>query len=118
MYLKGDLSLNTLLTARPQLFKARNGAHGMGKDMHGRSAEDLIISVPVGTIVKNGETGETLGDLATDGSALMLAKGGRGGRGNASFASSSNRAPRKFQEGETGEEKVLLLGSSSLRTWD
>ena len=102
--------MNTLLDCQDrQLFKARNGAHGMGKDMHGRSAEDLIISVPVGTIVKNGETGETIGDLATDGSALMLAKGGRGGRGNASFASSSNRAPRKFQEGETGEEKVLLL---------
>ncbi|MEW6349082.1 MAG: GTPase ObgE [Thermodesulfobacteriota bacterium] len=108
--LKADESLNTLLDCQyQQLYRAKNGAHGKGKNMHGRSAQGLVISVPVGTLVKDPDTGEVLADLAAQGSEFPAAKGGRGGRGNARFVTATNRAPRHFQEGEPGQERKLDL---------
>lgn len=110
VYIQADPSLNTLLDCQyQQLYKARRGVHGKGKDMHGRCAPDLIIPVPLGTLVKDGETGELLADLDQPEGKVLVAKGGRGGRGNARFATSRNRAPRRFEEGQPGEERTLLL---------
>lgn len=110
VYLQADPSLNTLLDCQyQQLYKARRGVHGKGKDMHGRCAPDLVVQVPLGTLVKDAETGELLADLDEPESKVLVAKGGRGGRGNARFATSRNRAPRRFEEGQPGEERTLLL---------
>ena len=104
---------NTLVDFRfhPE-FKARRGQHGQGSNRTGQTADDLEIGVPVGTLVyeKNPE-GELnlLGDLAEEGHRVLVAKGGRGGRGNARFVSSTNRAPRRTEPGEEGEEKLLRL---------
>lgn len=108
--IQADPSLNTLLDCQyQQLYRARNGAHGSGNNRHGRSAPDLIIRVPVGTIVIDDETDELLADLDGSSSSLLVAQGGRGGRGNARFATSRNRAPRRFDEGVPGQEKTLRL---------
>lgn len=110
VYIQADTSLNTLLDCQyQQLYRARRGTHGKGKDQHGKCAPDLIVKVPVGTLVKDDQTGEVLADLDQPGSLLMAAKGGRGGRGNARFATSRNRAPRQFEEGKPGEERTFLL---------
>ena len=89
--------------------KAERGRHGMGKDRHGASGEDLIIKVPVGTVVKDAETDEVLADLAESGQRVLILKGGRGGQGNARFKTSTNRVPRFAQPGEPGEERWLRL---------
>ncbi|MCI0454882.1 MAG: GTPase ObgE [Candidatus Dadabacteria bacterium] len=92
-----------------QHYRAGNGEHGKGKDRHGKNAETLLVPVPVGTVIKDYDTGEILGDLTEDTETLVVAKGGRGGRGNARFATSTNRAPRYAEPGEEGEEKTLVL---------
>jgi GTP-binding protein len=92
-----------------QHYRAESGEHGRGKDQHGKNAPPLLIPVPVGTIVRDFSTGETLGDLIEDGQTLPVAKGGRGGKGNARFATSTNQAPRHAEPGGEGEEKELLL---------
>jgi GTP-binding protein len=103
-------NLSTLLDFRyRRVFKARRGQHGMGKNMHGRNAPDLVIPVPPGTMVYDGETGERLADLTKEGDSLRAARGGRGGRGNTSFATSTNQAPDTAQPGIPGEERTLLL---------
>jgi GTPase len=108
--LMADDSLNTLLDCQyQQLYRARSGTHGKGKDQHGRGAPDLVIRVPVGTLVKDDTTGELLADLDQPGSTYLAARGGRGGRGNARFATSRNTAPRRFEGGQPGEERSLLL---------
>jgi len=108
--IEADAALNTLLDCQyQQLYRAKNGGHGSGNNRQGRSAPDLIIKVPAGTIVKDDQTGEVLADLDTEQSRVVVAKGGRGGRGNARFATSRNRAPRRFEGGQPGEEKWLLL---------
>jgi GTP-binding protein len=102
--------LNTLLDLRyPRHYRAKRGQHGMGKNMHGRNGEDLIIPVPVGTIVKHEETGDFLADLDAEGKEVIAAKAGRGGLGNAHFATSTRQAPRFAQPGEPGEEKTLVI---------
>jgi GTP-binding protein len=88
---------------------ARHGGHGEGSDCTGRNSDDVIIPVPVGTIVMEDATGETLVDLVEDGQRFVVAKGGRGGRGNAFFKTSTNRAPRYAQPGEEGEERWVRL---------
>ncbi len=90
-------------------YRARRGGHGKGKNMHGASAEPLVVPVPVGTVVTDAETGEVLCDLARDGQRFVAARGGRGGKGNAHFATSTNQAPRYAQPGEPGEERTLRL---------
>ncbi len=89
--------------------KAERGRHGMGKDRHGASGEDLIIKVPVGTIIKDIENDEILADLTEDAQRIVLLQGGRGGQGNARFATSTNKAPKFAQPGEEGQEKTLRL---------
>ncbi|MFZ5591178.1 MAG: GTPase ObgE, partial [Bacillota bacterium] len=83
--------------------------HGMGKNMHGRGAEDLVLRVPVGTVVRDAESGAVLGDLVEHGQRLVVARGGRGGRGNARFVTLQNKAPSFAEKGEPGEERWLEL---------
>ena len=106
---------NTLINYRfhPEL-TAKRGAHGQGSNCTGESGDDLELAVPIGTLVyeKTGSPDEPytlLADLATEGQRVVVARGGRGGLGNARFASATNRAPRKVQPGEPGEEKDLRL---------
>jgi GTPase len=110
VFIAADPSLNTLLDCQyQQLYRAKRGTHGQGSDCHGRSAPDLVIRVPMGTIIWDDDTGELVADLDRETSTFLVAKGGKGGRGNARFASSRNRAPRQFDEGQPGEERVLRL---------
>ncbi|MCX6640046.1 MAG: GTPase ObgE [bacterium] len=110
IYFKVDAAINTLLEFRyKRSFKAESGRYGEGARKTGHSGEDLIIPVPVGTIVKDVDSGRVLADLVEDGEIFMIARGGQGGRGNTRFATSTNRAPRKFEPGRPGEEKVVDL---------
>ena len=79
------------------------------KNQHGKSAPSLTIPVPIGTVVKNYETDEVIGDLILDGQEIVVATGGRGGRGNSHFKTSVNRAPKYAEPGEEGEEKTIKL---------
>lgn len=90
-------------------WKAERGAHGSGADCHGRSASDMIIKVPVGTIIKDRDRGHVLKDLKEPGDQVIIARGGKGGYGNAHFKSSTNRAPRQVEKGEVGEERWIIL---------
>lgn len=108
--LQVQATINTLYTFQhKKKFRAENGKPGGGNNKTGRSGEDLIIFVPPGTIVINGETGQVLGDLTADGDQLKVAEGGRGGRGNAKFANSRNRAPRVAEKGEPSQELAIRL---------
>jgi len=110
VYLITDPHENTLLKFRfNHVFRADRGRHGEGSNRHGRNGEDLAISVPVGTVVYDDETGEMIHDFTEPGERVLVAGGGRGGHGNAHFASSVNRVPRRAQDGKTGEEKTLRL---------
>ncbi len=90
-------------------FRAENGRPGMGKKMKGRDGKDLILYVPVGTVVRDAETGEILYDFTRDGEHFVVARGGRGGRGNARFATPTRQAPRFAEPGEPGEERWVIL---------
>src|SRR5688572_14993771 len=90
-------------------FRAERGQHGLGSGRTGRSAEDLLIPVPPGTVIHDADTGEVLEDLTQPGQRYIAARGGRGGRGNTRFATSTNRAPRQFEEGRPGEERRIRL---------
>jgi GTP-binding protein len=90
-------------------FKAGHGNRGGSSTKTGRSAEDVIIDVPPGTMVRDTESNEILADLVREGDAVVIVKGGRGGRGNARFANSKNQAPRYAEKGEPGEEKWVIL---------
>jgi GTPase len=104
------LTLNTLSAFRQnQKFKAEDGVRGGPAQMTGRNGKDLVIHVPPGTIIFDGEKGELIGDLTADGQRLTVCKGGRGGRGNQHFATSRNQAPRTAEKGEPYEEKRLRL---------
>ncbi|PLY01926.1 MAG: GTPase ObgE [Desulfuromonas sp.] len=110
VWLEVDSNISTLLDLRyGQQCKAERGENGRGKNMHGKSGEDLIIRIPPGTLIHDFETNELLADMTEPGERLQLLKGGRGGRGNARFVSSTNRAPRHCQPGEPGEERTLRL---------
>lgn len=102
--------LNTLLDIKyQQQYNAERGQHGMGKDMHGKNGEDMVIPLPIGTVIKDIETEEVLSDLITEGQEFIAAQGGRGGLGNTHFKTATRQAPRFAQPGEPGEEKNLLL---------
>jgi GTP-binding protein len=102
--------LTTLLDMRYQKqYKAGRGEHGLGKNQDGKTGEDRIIKVPVGTIIRDAETGELLGDLKEAYQQVVVAAGGRGGKGNAHFVSSTHRSPRFAQPGEQGEDKELEI---------
>ncbi|WP_163328468.1 GTPase ObgE [Desulfurobacterium thermolithotrophum] len=108
--LEADRNVHTLLDFKyKRHYKAERGRHGEGNKRTGRSGEDLIIKVPVGTVVKDAETGKVLGDLTKHAQRLIVAKGGRGGRGNAEFATPTRRAPDFAEPGEPGEERWVEL---------
>jgi len=107
---RGDEGLRTLVDFRYQRhYKADRGQHGQSKGMHGRGAEDLVIRVPLGTVIREEESNLQLGDITTNGQEVVVARGGRGGRGNIRFASSYNKAPTLAEKGEPGEERQLIL---------
>jgi len=102
--------LHTLIDFKyKQHYVAKHGQHGLGKNQSGRDAEDIIVWVPSGTVVKNAETDEVLADLVTAGATFIAARGGKGGRGNARFVTPTHRAPREWEVGEAGEERELIL---------
>ncbi len=110
IYFVVDSSLTTLLDFRYQRHhRAKNGAPGLGKNMHGKSGDDLYLHVPPGTLVYDDESGEKLLDLTESEQQVLFLKGGQGGRGNARFATSTNRAPRHAQPGIPGEVRQLRL---------
>ncbi|MGE5617188.1 MAG: Obg family GTPase CgtA, partial [Bacillota bacterium] len=105
-----DANLNTLIDYRyTRIFRAKNGESGRGSDCNGKGADDIVLRFPVGTVIRDAESGETLADLARDGERALLARGGNGGLGNLHFKSSTNRAPRQFTRGEPGEARALEL---------
>lgn len=105
-----DEGLRTLVDFRfKRIFKAEHGEHGMSKSMHGRGAEDLVVKVPQGTIVKDIDTGEIIADLVAYGQRAVIAKAGRGGRGNKRFATPANPAPELSENGEPGQERNVQL---------
>ncbi|WP_267224001.1 Obg family GTPase CgtA [Dyella silvae] len=110
VWLVADEGLNTLIDFRHQrMFKAERGQNGMGSQMYGKGGEDTYIRVPVGTVVINVDTDETIGDLTQQGQRLLVAQGGKGGLGNIHFKSSVNRAPRKSTPGTPGDVRELKL---------
>jgi len=110
VFLEADDGINTLVDFRfKTLFKAKNGGCGAGKLCAGPKGASLTIKVPVGTVIKDIDTGETLGDLVKKGQTLCVAKGGFHGLGNARFKSSVNRAPRQTSQGSPGEARHLKL---------
>ncbi len=110
VFMESTTQLNTLLQFRfnPE-YRAGRGRHGEGSNRHGRDGEDIIVLIPVGTIVSDAETGELIHDFSREGERINIAPGGRGGRGNARFATSTNRAPRYHQDGEPGIVRSLQL---------
>jgi GTP-binding protein len=108
--IRGDSNLATLLdyTYRTR-FVAERGEHGMGSNMTGRSGKDVVLPVPPGTLIRDADSGEVIGDVLADGDEVVVARGGRGGRGNAFFATATHRAPREWQPGEEGEARKLEL---------
>lgn len=110
IYFEVNPDSNTLIDFRyKKKFKAENGNNGEGVHKSGKSGEDLYIKVPIGTIVKDAETGEVLADLSEKDQKALVLRGGRGGKGNSHFATSTRQAPRFSQGGEDGEEKELIL---------
>jgi GTP-binding protein len=105
-----DSNLSSLLDFRyKHSFTAGRGEHGLGKLCSGLAGDDLVLTVPVGTAIKDAETGEVVHDFTGDGERFVCLKGGRGGKGNAFFKTSTNQAPRHAQPGESGLAKTLLL---------
>lgn len=110
VYLESSEGLNTLLHFRynPE-HTADRGRHGEGSKRHGANGDDIVLHVPVGTMVFDELSGEIVHDFTHPGERVLIAKGGRGGRGNAQFATPTNRAPRRHDDGKPGEERRLLL---------
>ncbi len=107
---KATSSLNTLTHFRFRPFlRAEKGQAGMGNNKYGADGEDLLLEVPLGTIVRDSETGEVVVDLSEEGLEVIIVQGGRGGLGNEHFKSSTNRAPRRTTKGKAGEERLLEL---------
>lgn len=110
VFIQASNKLNSLIDFRYRShFKAERGEHGQGKDMHGRGGRDCQVEVPVGSVIKNAETGDVLADLAVDGATYLAAAGGDGGLGNPHFASGTNRTPRIATKGHKGEEFWLKV---------
>ena len=106
----GDAQLSTLLDLRyQQHHRAEAGEHGRGKDQYGKGGESKIIRVPVGTLIKDEETGELLADITADGQTFVACRGGKGGKGNIHFKSPWNQAPRIAEPGTPGESKTVRL---------
>jgi GTPase len=107
---EADEGMNTLVHFRgKKTYRAPDGGNGAGRQMHGAYGEDLIIQVPIGTLIRLASTGEVIADLTEHGERIILARGGRGGLGNVNFKSSTNQAPRYAQDGEPGEELEIEM---------
>ena len=110
IWVVADRNINTLVEYRfTRHFRAKNGEGGRGADCYGRGADDILMRVPVGTVVREEETGDLLADLSEDGQRALVAKGGNGGLGNLHFKTSTNRAPRQSTRGEEGEARRLHM---------
>jgi GTPase len=110
VFCKVSPQLATLLDMRQHPHqKAKRGGHGKGSDKHGAAGDDLVMLLPIGTVIKDAETGEILADLTEPDSEIVLLKGGRGGQGNARFKTATHKAPKFAQPGEPGEEKWIRL---------
>lgn len=108
--LRADPALDTLLDYRyREQYRAERAGHGEGGGRTGASGDDLVLPVPLGTVVKDADTGERLGELLEEDDTLVVARGGRGGRGNAAFATPTKQAPRDWEPGEWGEERRVEL---------
>ncbi len=108
--LRANRHLTTLLDFRyRRRYQAPRGQHGLGSNKTGKSGEDLLVEVPMGTLVRDAVTTEIVADLVHDGETTTVARGGRGGRGNAEFATSTVQAPRTYELGEPGEEREIEL---------
>jgi len=110
IYVLADRNINTLVDYRfARIHRARDGERGRGRQCNGKGASDIVLRVPVGTVITDAETKESIADLAAHDQTALLARGGKGGLGNVNFKSSTNRAPRKATPGEPGEHRVLNL---------
>ena len=110
IYAVADRNVNTLVDYRyARIHRAKDGEKGRGKQCTGRSADDIHLRMPVGTVVSDRETGDVIADLTRHDQAALLARGGRGGLGNVNFKSSTNRAPRRATPGEPGDSRELQL---------
>ena len=110
IWARADRNVNTLIDYRfARIHRAEDGKRGMGKHCNGRAGRDVELRVPVGTLVRDEESGALVADLSADGQRALLARGGQGGLGNLHFKSSVNRAPRQFTRGEAGEAHTLAL---------
>jgi GTP-binding protein len=110
VYLEADPALSTLLDFRyKRHYHAERGQHGEGSNRHGASGRDLVVRVPLGTVVADRDTGERIGDLTVPGQRVLAVRGARGGRGNARFSTSTNQAPRRADLGRPGPERWLHL---------
>ena len=110
IYFEVDPNANTLIDFRyTKKFKAENGQNGSGSHRFGKSGSDCIVKVPLGTIVKDAETGKVIVDLSIEGQKELILKGGKGGKGNSHFATSTRQAPRFAIDGEKGKEKEVIL---------
>jgi GTP-binding protein len=110
VYALADDALNTLVDYRySRKYEARRGEHGMGSDMFGAKGDDIVLKMPVGTIIRNADTGEVMHELLQPGEKILIAKGGDGGFGNLRFKSAINRAPRQKTPGHPGERFELQL---------
>src|SRR5574344_1083524 len=107
---KVDPGLKTLLDLKyKKEIKGKRGEHGSGKNKFGKSREDVVIEVPIGTVVTDLETGNVIADLVKKDDTAVIAYGGRGGRGNKAFATPSNPAPDMSEHGEPGEERIIKV---------
>jgi GTPase len=110
VYAVADRNVNTLVEYRfARIHRAKNGEGGHGADCYGKGAADIVLPMPVGTVIVDADTGEAIADLAQHDQRALIAKGGKGGLGNIHFKSSTNRAPRQFTRGEAGESRRLKL---------
>ena len=110
IYAVADRNLNTLIDFRyTRIFRAQRGENGRGSDCYGKGGEDMVLAMPVGTMISDLDSGELIADLAHDGARALIAKGGQGGMGNLHFKSSTNRAPRQCTPGEVGQRRELRL---------
>jgi GTP-binding protein len=110
IYALADRNINTLIDYRyARMQRAQRGENGRGADQYGRGGADVVLRLPVGTVISDAETGELVADLALDGARVLVARGGDGGLGNLHFKSSTNRAPRQATPGQAGEQRRLNL---------
>ena len=110
VWARADRNVNTLIDYRfARIHRAASGVKGMGSDCNGRAGDDIELRMPVGTVIRDAETGELVADLARHDERALLARGGQGGLGNTHFKSSVNRSPRQFTRGEPGESRNLAL---------